>query len=204
MATNLTSRLSQRSRLAHGQPISDLMSRALANPQLISLAAGFVDTASLPCEETIRAVGTLFSALPTSQPALQYGTTAGFPPLRDMILQRHCEADGIESSEVPGLDRVILTAGSNQLLHLVAEALLDPGDIVLCTAPTYFVYTGILQNVDARAVGVDVDDQGMVPESLEEHLRRLDETGELARVKAIYLVSYYDNPRGLTMPLSKD
>ena len=34
----------------------------------------------------------------------------------------------------------MLTAGSNQMLHLVGEVLLDPGDIVLCAAPTYFVF----------------------------------------------------------------
>ena len=47
-----TLKFSQRAIWSQGQPISDLMSRALANPGLISLAAGFVDQQSLPVAAT--------------------------------------------------------------------------------------------------------------------------------------------------------
>ena len=46
---------SRRAECAAGQPISALMSQALTNPDLISLAAGFVDQPSLPVEETAQA-----------------------------------------------------------------------------------------------------------------------------------------------------
>ena len=64
----------------------------------------------------------------------------------------------------------MITAGSNQLLHLVADTLLDPGDIVLCAAPSYFVFMATLANVGARTVGVEIDSDGMIPEALEEEL----------------------------------
>ena len=41
---------SNRAAWAAGQPISALMSQALAHPELISLAAGFVDPMTLPGE----------------------------------------------------------------------------------------------------------------------------------------------------------
>jgi 2-aminoadipate transaminase len=94
---------------------------------------------------------------------------------------------------------VVVTAGSNQLLHLVIESLLDAGDIVLCAAPTYLVFLGTLANVGAVSVGVATDEQGLVPEALVDTFRRLDAEGQLARVKAIYLVPYFDNPCGVTM-----
>ena len=47
-------------------------------------------------------------------------------------------------------------------------------------------------------IGVATDEQGIVPDALEEELARREKAGELARVKAIYVVSYYDNPMGVT------
>ena len=43
----------------------------------------------------------------------------------------------------------------------------------------------------------------MIPEALEEPLARIEAAGELGRVKAIYLVPYFDNPAGVTMPLER-
>jgi len=43
----------------------------------------------------------------------------------------------------------------------------------------------------------------MIPEALEETLRQLRRAGQLQRVKAIYLVPYFDNPCGITMPLER-
>jgi 2-aminoadipate transaminase len=197
-------RLSQRATWAGGQPISDLMSRALSNPQLISLAAGFVDRDTLPVEPTRRALEAVFDVEKEARAALQYGTTPGFLPLREMILERAIAADAPHAlGSAPTLDQVVLTAGSNQLLHLVAEATMDPGDIVLCTSPTYLVFLGVVKNLGARAVGVAMDAQGMIPEALDETLRRLKQAGELHLLKLIYLVSYFDNPSGVTTTLAR-
>ena len=53
------------------------------------------------------------------------------------------------------LPRTVVTTGSQQLLYLVAEALLDPGDIVLVESPTYFVFLGVLETRGAQVIGVD-------------------------------------------------
>ena len=50
------------------------------------------------------------------------------------------------------------------------------------------------------AVGVETDNRGVIPEAVEA-LARCQAAGELERVKAIYLVSYFDNPRSLTIPI---
>jgi 2-aminoadipate transaminase len=81
--------------------------------------------------------------------------------------------------------------------------LLDPGDVVICGAPSYFVYLGTLANLGARPVGVETDEHGLIPDSVEATLCRLDAAGELARVKAIYVTTSFDNPTGVTLSLDR-
>ena len=142
--------VSRRARWAGGRRlISRLMAEALARPHMVSLAAGFVDQATLPVEATQEALAKLWSSPALAQAALQYGTTIGYLPLREAILARMAAADGAASGKPPSVDQVVVTAGSNQFLHLVADTLLDPGDVVLSAAPSYFVFMGTLANLGA-------------------------------------------------------
>jgi 2-aminoadipate transaminase len=196
--------LSGRAKRAGGQPISRLMTLALADPTLISLAAGFVDQQTLPVEIMGRAMEQVLSDPAEARAALQYGTTLGDARLRQLVLDRLRHADGNPESERKlSIDQVVLTAGSNQLLYLVADALLDPGDIVFCATPTYFVFLGVLDNLSARAWGIATDAEGIIPAAIDEQLRHLERRGELARVKAIYVTSYFDNPTSITLSASR-
>lgn len=208
----LRSMLSDRANLAAGQPIADLMAVALANPNLISLAAGFVDPESLPVDITSQALQAVLGRKDLGQTALQYGTTSGYEPLRDAVLDWTWKQDQQAASENsigslqrprPGVDQVIMTAGSNELLYLLTDVLCNPGDIILCTAPTYFVYLGILKNLGVRSWGIETDEHGPIPESLESQLHAIAAAGELHRVKGVYIVSYFDNPAGTTTSLER-
>jgi 2-aminoadipate transaminase len=197
--------LSRRAHGAGGEPLASLlMARTLAQPELVSLAAGFVDHATLPVELTGDALREIWSDATKARAALQYGTNAGYPPLRQQILDRLLRADGLPAAPTrPWIEQVVVTAGSNQLLYLVGDTLLDPGDIVLCGSPTYYVFLGTLGNLGARAVGVDIDQEGLIPEALDERLATIQRQGELSRVKLVYLTSYFDNPTGLTLPADR-
>jgi 2-aminoadipate transaminase len=200
--------LSARAHWAADQPISLLMHKALAQPQLVSLAAGFVDQASLPAEATRSAALSVLSDPIAARAALQYGSNQGDDTLRQQVLTRLLAADaadprGPSRRPDPTLDQVVLTAGSNQLLYLIADALLDPGDIVLCDAPTYFVFTGIVRNMGARCIGIATDDHGMRIDALEAELERHARRGELDRIKAIYVMSYFDNPRAMSLDFQR-
>ncbi len=189
---------SRRSELTGGDPpISVLMAKAIAEPNLISLAAGFVDSGSLPCDLVREATERVLGDPQRGRTALQYGTTAGFAPLRQLLIERLASQDGVTPRD--GLARTICTAGSNQLLQLVTEALLDEGDVVLCAAPTYLVYLGTIAGVGGVSVSVATDEDGIVPEALDETLQGFRDRGEIERVKAIYCVSYFDNPRGTSL-----
>ena len=118
--------------------ISVLMAKTLAHPELISLAAGFVDHQTLPVEPTGAALAHIWSDPALARAALQYGTTIGYTPLREAVLDRTLQTDRVSADELNvSPAQVVLTAGSNQLLYLVSDVLLDPGDIVLCGSPSF-------------------------------------------------------------------
>ena len=193
-------------------PISWLMKMTLDHPSLISLAAGFTDSQSLPVCETREMLGEMLRHARSGQAALQYGTTAGDPRLRQLTAERlqRLDADASTQHYISGRpktlyspDRLLLTNGSQQLLYMVTEALCDPGDIVLVEDPTYFVYLGIMQSHGLKARGIPLRGDGLDLDRLEETLRVLQRSGELARVKLLYLVSYHQNPTGTTTTFAK-
>jgi 2-aminoadipate transaminase len=195
------SKLGQRS---EAPAISWLMDVALSRPQLISLAAGFTDNESLPVKEARELLLELLKPGKTGQSALQYGSTAGDPTLRELTAQDLRLMDGVmDTDKAYSPDRMIITNGSQQMLYMVTEAMCDEGDIVLVEDPTYFVYLGILQSHGLQGRGIRMTQEGIDLEHLEATLKRLKKSGELKRVKMLYLVSYYQNPTGVTTSFAK-
>ena len=109
----------------------------------------------------------------------------------------------ITPSEIYSPERLLITGGSQQLLYMTTEALCDEGDIVLVEDPTYFVFLGILQSRGLRARAVRLERDGLDLAHLESVLQSLKRSGELRRVKMIYLVSYFQNPTGVTTGFEK-
>ncbi|HYE20243.1 MAG TPA: PLP-dependent aminotransferase family protein [Tepidisphaeraceae bacterium] len=181
-------------------PINALIAAKLANPDLINFAAGLVDDASLPVDECRAITGRIFAEPASGRRALQYGTTIGLRALREELLA-HLER--LEGRTVGDLnlspDDICVTTGSQQSLYLIADVLLNPGDIVITANPSYFVFTGALQSLGADVRAVPMDDGGMRVDLVEQTLADLDRSGELARVKFIYCTSYFDNPTGLSL-----
>src|SRR5262249_3653796 len=128
----------------------------------------------------------------------------GHGPLREKLLERTAAFDGVTPKDLHlNLSDVVITTGSQQLLYLVAEALLDPGDIVIAERPSYFVFQGTLNSLGVRTLTVQMDDDGLCPDALEDLLKQLERSGELAKVKLIYVVDYFQNPSGLTLSLPR-
>jgi len=192
--------LSQRWHWASKQAVSFLMQQAVENPDCLSLAAGLVDSTTLPVAATQTALTEIFSEGRLARPALQYGSTAGAHSLRQQILELVAELEQCPREQLGvTVDQVVLTTGSQQLLSLVGEVLMNPGDICLVAAPTYYVFLGLLEGLGVRAVSVPSDEQGMQSEALEQTLLQLEAAGELQRVKLVYLVSYFENPSGVSL-----
>ena len=186
-------------------PISWLMELALRRPELISLAAGFTDNATLPVDAARDLLNELLGRRRTGEPVLQYGNTTGLPELRRLSGERLRRLDGAAVRE-PGLyapGEFLITHGSQQLLYLLTEILCDPGDIVLLEDPTYFVFLGIAQSHGLACRGHRLEADGLDVRQLEATLAALKRSGQLRRVKMLYLVSYYQNPTGTTTSLAR-
>jgi 2-aminoadipate transaminase len=178
------------------------MSLALENPRLLSLAAGFTDTRTLPVAAVRGAVDAL-AVQPAAPEWLQYGANQGRPRLRELLAARLATQD-------PGLDprataaSLFVTNGSQQALYLAMQALCDPGDIVLVDRPSYFVFLELLTGLGVQARSLPVDGAGRLdPAALGAMLGAMRARGELGRLKAVYFVSYYSNPSGRSLEVAE-
>lgn len=189
------SELGQRS---HPPTVIRLMAMALENPELLSIAAGFTDTASLPVEGVRTAVAELAENQSTPE-YLQYGSNRGRPGLRKILVDHLCELE-------PELDHdetqrgLFVTNGSQQALYLAMQVLCNPGDIVLVDRPSYFVFLEMLEGLGIEARSIPVDEDGLVDgEAFAGLLEGMKANGEAERIKAVYFVSYFSNPSGRSL-----
>ena len=177
--------------------IAALMSAALADPGMLSLAAGFTDTATLPSAAVREAVEAL-GARPGPPEFLQYGANRGRDGLRRLLAARTAALDGLPAGAIDP-ERSLIGNGSQQLLHLAMQVLADPGDIVLVERPTYFVFMEMLAGLGVEAVGLPALADGALDlPACHELIAALAASPRRSRVKALYLMSYFGNPSGIS------
>lgn len=169
---------------------------AVANrPEVVSLAGGMPNVSALPLD----AVGDMINRLIVEQgpTALQYGLGQGMPELRERICELMADV-GIDGSVGASPDDVVVTVGGQQALDLVARLFLDPGDIVLAEGPTYVGALGVFQAAQAQVIHLAMDEDGLIPEALEEALQTVEK-----RPKFLYTIPTYQNPAGVTLSESR-
>lgn len=171
---------------------------ALENPDLLSIAAGFTDTANLPVATVRQAMDELVNQAGPPE-YLQYGATHGRPELKRLLAEHLC-------GQEPALDEhevqrgAFITNGSQQALYLAIQVLCDPGDIVLVDRPSYFVFLEMLRGLGVEARSMPVDEHGKIDgDALGRLLAGMKRNGEGDRLKAVYFVSYFSNPSGRSL-----
>jgi 2-aminoadipate transaminase len=179
----------ERTRVMRSSAMRDLMA-ITARPEVISLAGGLPDTSTFP-PQSFAALMTRI-AQESAAEALQYGPTEGFEETKDCIL----EVMGAEGM-LPEHDDVIVTTGGQQAIDLVCKTLVDPGDVVICEAPTYPGAVPVFCSYQADVVQIECDEQGMRVEELEPLLAQLQDEGR--RPKFVYSVPTFQNPAGVMM-----
>ena len=123
--------------------------------------------------------------------ALQYGVTDGIPEMRAWVANRLSERlAGVRFDA----DQVIIANGSQQGLDLIAKILLDPGDHVVLENPSYIGAIHAFDAYQARYLTVDTDEDGIIPESLEQVLAHAEPPP-----KFVYLIPNFQNPTGRTL-----
>ena len=153
-------------------------------PDVISFAGGLPAPDVFPIQEFREAADVVLTEMGES--ALQYGTTEGYQPLREMIA-RNAAKYGIQISA----DNVLITTGSQQALDLLGRIFINRGDRILVESPTYLGAIQAWNAYGVKYVTIPFDDDGMQTELLESRLR----TG----IKFIYVLPNFQNPTGVTL-----
>ena len=165
---------------------------AATRDDVISLSGGMPAVSLLPEEDIRRATLAAIESPEARAVSLQYGPTDGLAGLRAVLADMMRDL-GIRVKA----DQVLVTTGAQQALTLIAEAFIDPDDIIITEGPTYL---GALQafsafEPDVRAIPFDED--GMRMDLLEEELARIGKGNP--RLKFCYTIPNFQNPGGVTM-----
>jgi 2-aminoadipate transaminase len=128
--------------------------------------------------------------------ALQYGPTEGELPFREEIAKWL----GREKARIKP-ENILVTAGSQQGLDIIAKVFLDPKDIVILESPSYIGGLQAFAAYRAKMIGVPQDMDGMRTDLLETVLEKLAKKKK--KPKFIYVVPDFQNPSGMTMSLER-
>ena len=180
--------LSQRTNNMRKNQIREIL-KVVAQPGMISLAGGIPAPETFPIEDLYRineAVLDRYGAV-----ALQYDLTEGFTPFREALVT-YLAAKDINVSA----DELLVFNGSQSVLDTLGKVLISPGDIVALETPSYLGAISAFSAYEPNYVSIATDDDGVLPESLEETLDRHP-------VKFIYLVTTFQNPTGRTLSVER-
>lgn len=160
------------------------------NPEVISFAGGLPNPRFFPVQGIAQAAADVLAGADGS--ALQYGTTEGYPPLREYIAQRYRKTEGLDVSP----DEILITNGSQQALDLVGKVFIDRQDAIAIERPGYLgaiqafsVYEPQFHPIPLLKDGVDLD--------------RLADVLRTRRVRFFHTVINFQNPSGISYSVER-
>ncbi len=183
----------ERTKVMKSSAMRDLMALT-ERDDVISLAGGLPDTSTFPADSYASLMSTV--AANSCARALQYTPTEGLAAVKGCIAEV-MRAEGMVADE----DEMLVTTGGQQVIDLVCKTLVDPGDVVVCEAPTYPGAVPTFCAYQADVVQVTMDRDGMLVTELEATLDQLEREGRTP--KFIYTVPNFHNPAGVTMSLER-
>jgi 2-aminoadipate transaminase len=160
--------------------------KVVSRPDIISFAGGMPAPELFPVEELKEATQQVYQDA-YWLPALQYGPSEGYRPLREWILA-DLEKTGVKAT----LEDILITTGSQQGIDLFARVMLNPGDKVIVSNPTFLGAIQTFNAFQASYLTVGMDDEGMIVEEVESLLAA-------HKVKFIYAIPTFQNPTGASM-----
>lgn len=159
-------------------------------PDVISFAGGLPAPEAFPVRDFQDACRWVLDHQP--EQALQYGTTEGYPPLKDYLIE------AMARYNLPAVrGNVLFTNGSQQALDLLGRVFIDEGDKIIVGLPTYLGAIQAWNVYGPQYVTVHEDDNGMCMDDVERALRAHP------GLKFIYVLPNFHNPAGTTLPLER-
>ena len=170
-------------------PVREIFKRVDLN-SIYSFAGGYPSAETFPLEEIRRTMSEVIDKY--AGKAFQYGATQGVPELREAVAKRY---------DVP-VERVQITSSSQQGIDVCTRVLVNPGDVILTSNPSYL---GALQSfrsyrADIRGIAHDTDIQ-LFENEYETVIRQVKAEGK--KVKFLYMIPDFQNPSGESLTLEE-
>lgn len=157
-------------------------------PDIISFGGGLPAPDVFPLKEFREACNYVIDHFGAQ--ALQYSTTEGYRPLREMIARHTCRYMVEVTPE-----NILITSGSQQALDFVGRLFINRGDYIVVESPSYLGALQAWNAYGAQYIPVRTDENGMVVDELEAALR--------IGPKFIYVLPNFQNPSGVTLSLGR-
>ena len=170
-------------------PVREIFKKVDLNA-IYSFAGGFPSSDTFPLEEIRHTMSEVIDRY--GGQAFQYGATQGVLQLREAVSQRY---------SVP-VERVQITSSSQQGIDVCTRVLVNPGDVILTSSPSYL---GALQSF--RSYRADIrgiahrDDLDEFRREYEAEIVRVKAEGK--RIKFLYMIPDFQNPSGESLTLEE-
>ena len=170
-------------------PVREIFKRVDLN-SIYSFAGGYPSAETFPMEEIRRTMSEVIDKY--AGKAFQYGATQGVPELREAVAARY---------GVP-VERVQITSSSQQGIDVCTRILVNPGDVIMTSNPSYL---GALQSfcsyrADIRGISHDPDLETF-KKAYETALSQVE--AEEKQVKFLYMIPNFQNPSGESLTLEE-
>src|SRR5512146_3151172 len=187
MQTPWEYRYAHRTKSMGSSVIRELLNYA-EQPGIITFAGGLPAPEVFPLKEFQQACNVVLET--QGAQALQYSTTEGYLPLREMIARHSAQY----MPEVTA-NNILITSGSQQALDFIGRLFINRGDYIVVESPTYLGALQAWNAYGAQYIPVRADEDGMIVDELEAALR--------IGPKFIYVLPNFQNPSGSTLSLER-
>jgi 2-aminoadipate transaminase len=173
----------------YARRVLDLKMQAEDGAEIISFGSGEAYPEGLPDMGDLAQV----AASRYRQETMQYSAWLGLADMREWIVE-YVAQEGVKVS----VDQVLVVNGAKQAIDLAGRVFLEPGDVVVVTAPTYKSAVRIFRSHEVHYIEVPIDEQGMDVAALAGRLAECERRGQ-PMPKLVYDVPEFHNPTGITM-----
>ena len=185
--------LSSISRNSRPSPIREMLA-LIRQPGMISFAGGMPAPEVFPVDKFYEGAHILKD---DGANLLQYGTTEGYPPLKEFLASWTAPRMGRKVNQ----DEILITTGSQQALDLFAWAMIDDGDLIITEDPSYLAALTVFYNHGGGFIGIPTDGEGMMVDMIPAAIEKARAEGK--KVKFIYTIVNFHNPGGSTMSVGR-
>lgn len=170
-------------------PVREIFKKVDLN-SIYSFAGGYPSAETFPLESIRQTMSEVIDKY--GGKAFQYGATQGVMELREAVAERY---------SVP-VDRVQITSSSQQGIDVCARVLVNPGDVILTSSPSYLGALQSFCSYRAEIVGVPhCDDIKKYKDAYVAAIAKADASG--SKVKFLYMIPDFQNPSGESLTLEE-